>query len=190
MCVEIHVTFLDTVFNLPNNVEVLMEVSSESNIDAGASNEQNAAGNENNNNARKSTSSCVTRRVFCDGKRDNAYLFDIFRFAGRTNVFPFGTPPPPYFMRNFMQAVAGHMVHSGITTTTISTRNPPATTVGAQQGISSSMDSGSTNAGQSTQARYITLSMIFALNINAMKLFYSLYNIFLYFEFWIHSLTY
>ncbi|XP_025989781.2 large proline-rich protein BAG6 isoform X2 [Solenopsis invicta] len=112
------------VFNLPNNVEVLMEVSSsESNIDAGSSNEQNAPGSENNNNAR------------------------------RTNVFPFGTPPPPYFMRNFMQAVAGHMVHGGITTTTISTRNPPVSTVGAQQGISTSMDSGSTNTGQSTQAR-------------------------------------
>lgn len=40
----------DTVFNLPNNVEVLMEVSSESNIDGGSANEQNAAGNENNNN--------------------------------------------------------------------------------------------------------------------------------------------
>jgi len=53
-----------------------------------------------------------------------------------------------------MQAVAGHMVHGGITTTTISTRNQPVTTAGTQQGISSSMDSGSTNAGQSTQARY------------------------------------
>lgn len=30
-----------------------MEVSSESNIDAGSANEQNASGNENNNNARK-----------------------------------------------------------------------------------------------------------------------------------------
>lgn len=40
----------DTVFNLPNNVEVLMEVSSESNIDGGSGNEQNATGNENNNN--------------------------------------------------------------------------------------------------------------------------------------------
>lgn len=94
----------------------------------------------------------VLRDMF--GKKNNAYLFDVFHFAGRTNVFPFGTPPPPYFMRNFMQAVAGHMVHGGITTTTISTRNQPVTTAGTQQGISSSMDSGSTNAGQSTQARY------------------------------------
>jgi len=52
--------FLDTVFNLPNNVEVLMEVSSESNIDTGSSNEQNASGNENNNNARKLTLLCIT----------------------------------------------------------------------------------------------------------------------------------
>lgn len=51
-----------------------------------------------------------------------------------------------------MQAVAGHMVHGGITTTTISTRNPPAT-AGTQQSVASS-DSGATNAGQSTQARY------------------------------------
>lgn len=58
-----HITFLDTVFNLPNNVEVLMEVSSESNIDAGSSNEQNASGNENNNNARKLTSSCIMWHV-------------------------------------------------------------------------------------------------------------------------------
>lgn len=42
--------FPDTVFNLPNHVEVLMEVNSESNIDGGSGNEQNAAGNENNNN--------------------------------------------------------------------------------------------------------------------------------------------
>lgn len=55
-----HATFLDTVFNLPNNVEVLMEVSSESNID-GSTNEQNASGNENNNNARKLTCHCVLR---------------------------------------------------------------------------------------------------------------------------------
>lgn len=72
-------------------------------------------------------------------------------------------------MRNFMQAVAGHMVHGGITTTTISTRNPPVTT-GAQQGISSSMDSGSTTAGQSTQARYnVDIDKIFV-----MKSFYNL----------------
>ncbi|XP_072748482.1 uncharacterized protein [Anoplolepis gracilipes] len=116
----------DTVFNLPNNVEVLMEVSSESNIDGGSGNEQNMAGNENNNNVH-------TRRA---------------------NVFPFGTAPPPYLLRNFMQAVAGHMVHGGgITTTTVSSRNPPVTTVGAQQSVSTSMDSGNTNTGQSTQAR-------------------------------------
>lgn len=58
--VEMHVTFLDTVFNLPNNVEVLMEVSSESNIDAGSSGEQTASGNETNNNARKLMLSCIT----------------------------------------------------------------------------------------------------------------------------------
>ncbi|XP_011328969.1 large proline-rich protein bag6 isoform X2 [Ooceraea biroi] len=111
------------VFNLPNNVEVLMEVS---NVDGGSGNEQNA-GNENNNNGN----------------------------ARRTNVFPFGTAPPPYFMRNFMQAVAGaHMMHGGIATTNISTRSTPVTTVAAQQGIpASAMDSGTTNAGQSTQAR-------------------------------------
>lgn len=54
-------------------------------------------------------------------------------------------------MRNFMQAFAGHMVHGGITSTS-TTRNPVS--VGGQQGTSSSMDNGNTNAGQSTQARY------------------------------------
>lgn len=73
-----------------------------------------------------------------------------------------------------MQAVAGHMVHGGITTTTISTRNPPVTTVGGQQGISSSMDSGSTNAGQSTQARYNIVNDIDNICVES---FYSLYDI-------------
>lgn len=92
-----------------------------------------------------------------DCEKQQRFIYDIFLFTGRTTgVFPFGAAPPPYFMRNFMQAVAGHMVHGGITTTTISTRNPPATAVGAQQSAPTSMDSGSTNAGQSTQARYIS----------------------------------
>lgn len=82
-----------------------------------------------------------------------------FYFTGRTtNVFPFGTGPPPYFIRNFMQAVAGHMVHGGITTTTINPRNPPVTVAGAQQSVPTSIDSGNTNAGQSTQARYNNIS--------------------------------
>lgn len=87
-------------------------------------------------------------------EKNNFAPLYVFYFTGRTNVFPFGTGPPPYFMRNFMQAVAGHMVHSGITTTTMSSRNPPVTTVGAQQSVSTSMDSGNVNTGQSTQARY------------------------------------
>ncbi|XP_032668447.1 large proline-rich protein bag6 isoform X2 [Odontomachus brunneus] len=111
------------VFNLPNNVEVLMEVSSESNIDDGANNEQNAASEGNNGGNTR-----------------------------RTGVFPFGPAPPPYFMRNFMQAVAGHMVHSGFGATTINTsRSSPATT-GSQSGPAS-IDSGNANSGQSTQAR-------------------------------------
>lgn len=65
-------------------------------------------------------------------------------------------------MRNFMQAVAGHMVHGGITTTTISSRNSPVvTTIGGQQGGSASVDSGNINAGQSTQARYNINNNIF-----------------------------
>lgn len=66
--------FLDTVFNLPNNVEVLMEVSSESNIDAGSSNEQNASGNENNNNARKLSFVEVTRLM-----RETMFFLQLFR---------------------------------------------------------------------------------------------------------------
>lgn len=66
--------FLDTVFNLPNNVEVLMEVSSESNIDAGSSNEQNASGNENNNNARKLS---FVRRLM----RETMFFLQLFRMG-------------------------------------------------------------------------------------------------------------
>jgi len=91
-------------------------------------------------------------------------------------VFPFGTAPPPYFMRNFMQAVAGHMVHGGITTTTISTRNPPANTAGApQQGIPATMDSGTTNAGQSTQARYMIIITMINIFFFYKKFFYAIY---------------
>ncbi|XP_014475998.1 PREDICTED: large proline-rich protein bag6-B isoform X2 [Dinoponera quadriceps] len=112
------------VFNFPNNVEVLMEVSSESNMDDGANNEQSTAGEGNNGgNAR------------------------------RTGVFPFGPAPPPYFMRNFMQAVAGHMVHGGFGATTISTSRTPPTTTLSQSTPAASMDSGNVNSGQSTQAR-------------------------------------
>lgn len=59
--------------------------------------------------------------------------------------------PPGYLLRNFIHTMAAaHMAHSGMN---IGTRNPPATTAGAQN-ILSSMDSGSTNTSQSTQARY------------------------------------
>lgn len=59
--------FPDTVFNLPNNVEVLMEVSSESNIDGGSGNEQSTASNENNNNGntRKLTARCRIYNITC-----------------------------------------------------------------------------------------------------------------------------
>lgn len=92
-------------------------------------------------------------------------------FTGRTNIFPFGAAPPPYFMRNFMQAVAGHMVHGGITTTTISSRNSPVvTTIGGQQGGSASVDSGNINAGQSTQARYNINNNIFNIIITILSM--------------------
>lgn len=85
---------------------------------------------------------------------------DFLHFTGRTGVFPFGPAPPPYFMRNFMQAVAGHMVHGGFGATTINTsRNSPATT--ASSSVSVSMDSGNTNSGQSTQARYYPRQLLF-----------------------------
>jgi len=55
-------SLVGTVFNLPNNVEVLMEVS---NIDGGSSGSEQNAGNENNNNGNTRkliTSSCVFLR--------------------------------------------------------------------------------------------------------------------------------
>lgn len=50
-----------------------------------------------------------------------------------------------------MHAVAGHMVQGGPANTRIITRNP----LTVSQLTVASIDSGNTNAGQSTQARYI-----------------------------------
>ncbi|XP_015436715.1 PREDICTED: large proline-rich protein BAG6 [Dufourea novaeangliae] len=115
-----------TVFNLPNNVEVLMEVSPEGNIDTASGSEQSQSGENNNNNNNNNGG----------------------RIGGVAGAFPWGSAPPSDFIRNIMQAVAGHMVQGGITTTTITSQNPPA----AGQQTVSSLD-GNTNAGQSTQAR-------------------------------------
>ncbi|XP_033315242.1 large proline-rich protein BAG6 isoform X1 [Bombus bifarius] len=117
-----------TVFNLPNNVEVLMEVSPESNIDAPPGSEQPQAG-ENNNNSNNNNNN--------GGRMD-----------GSTGAY-WGSAPPPDFIRNLMQAVAGHMVQGGPANTRIITRNP----LTASQLTAASLDSGNTNAGQSTQAR-------------------------------------
>lgn len=63
-CVGVYITISGTVFNLPNNVEVLMEVSSESNIDGGSGNEQNTAGESNNgSNTRKLIASYYALRL-------------------------------------------------------------------------------------------------------------------------------
>ncbi|XP_033351207.1 large proline-rich protein BAG6 isoform X8 [Bombus vosnesenskii] len=117
-----------TVFNLPNNVEVLMEVSPESNIDAPPGSEQPQAG-ENNNNSNNNNNN--------GGRMD-----------GSTGAY-WGSAPPPDFIRNLMQAVAGHMVQGGPANTRLITRNP----LTASQLTAASLDSGNTNAGQSTQAR-------------------------------------
>ncbi|XP_043258007.1 large proline-rich protein BAG6 isoform X1 [Colletes gigas] len=116
-----------TVFNLPNNLEVLMEVSPENNMDAPSGSEQPQTGENNNNN---------------NNNRG--------RVGGNIGSFPWGSAPPPDFIRNLMQAVAGYMVQGGITSTTIRTENPP--TAGGQQTVGATFD-GNTNAGQSTQAR-------------------------------------
>lgn len=75
----------------------------------------------------------------------------IFVLIGRASGGPFswGSAPPPDFIRNLMQAVAGHMVQSGPANTRIITRNP----LTVSQLTVASLDSGNTNAGQSTQAR-------------------------------------
>lgn len=54
-------------------------------------------------------------------------------------------------IRNIMQAVAGHIVPAGISTTTITTPNLP--TAGGPQ--TNPPHDGNTNAGQNTQARYV-----------------------------------
>ncbi|KAK9300653.1 hypothetical protein QLX08_006697 [Tetragonisca angustula] len=117
------------VFNLPNNVEVLMEVSPEGNIDTPPGNEQPQTG-ENNNNS--------------NNNNNNGGRID-----GTTGAFSWGSAPPPDFIRNLMHAVAGHMVQGGPANTRIITRNP----LTVSQLTVASVDSGNTNAGQSTQAR-------------------------------------
>lgn len=52
-----------------------------------------------------------------------------------------------------MQAVAGHMAQGGIATVPITTRTTATTSAGVQQTVAATVDSTSTNAAQSTQAR-------------------------------------
>lgn len=77
---------------------------------------------------------------------------------GRTSgngagIFPWGSAPTPDFLRNLMQAVAGHMAQGGIATVPITTRTTATTAAGVQQTVAATVDSTSTNASQSTQAR-------------------------------------
>lgn len=116
------------MFDLPSNVEVLMEVGPDSNMEASPGSEPNQTGENNNNNN-----------------------------AGRTGgnappMFPWGSAPTPDFLRNLMQAVAGYMVQGGVATAPITTRTT-VTTAGPQQTTSATMDSTSANPVQSTQAR-------------------------------------
>ncbi|XP_033331070.2 uncharacterized protein LOC117223061 isoform X2 [Megalopta genalis] len=110
------------VFNLPNDM-VVMEVSPESNMDTASGSEQTQPGETNNNN-------------------NNAG-----RLSGPAGAFSWSSTPPD-FIRNVIQAVAGHVMQGGIGTSTITTQSLPT---GGQQTVSS-LD-GNTNAGQSTQAR-------------------------------------
>nr|XP_050860700.1 large proline-rich protein BAG6 isoform X2 [Vespula vulgaris] len=117
------------VFDLPNNVEVLMEVSPDSNMEASSGSEQNQTGENNNNNNAGITS------------------------GNGAGIFPWGSAPTPDFLRNLMQAVAGHMAQGGIATVPITTRTTATTSAGVQQTVAATVDSTSTNAAQSTQAR-------------------------------------
>lgn len=71
--------------------------------------------------------------------------------GGTAGPFSWNSAAPPDFIRNLMQVVAGHVVQGGITTSTMTTRNP---STGGQQTVAP-IDSGNANAGQSTQARYV-----------------------------------
>ncbi|XP_076643717.1 uncharacterized protein LOC143353972 [Halictus rubicundus] len=106
------------VFNLPNDM-VVMAVNPEGNMDTGSGSEQTQSGENNNNNNNNNNNGA--------------------RISGATGAD---------FIRNIMEAVTGHILQGGITTTTITTQNLPT---GGQQTVSS-LD-GNTNAGQSTQAR-------------------------------------
>ncbi|XP_078051646.1 uncharacterized protein LOC144477769 isoform X2 [Augochlora pura] len=113
------------VFNLPNDM-VVMEVSPESNMDTASGSEQTQSGETNNNNNNNNPG----------------------RISGPAGAFAWSSTPPPDFIRNVIQAVAGHVIHGGIGPSTITTQSLPT---GAQQTVSS--HDGNTNAGQSTQAR-------------------------------------
>lgn len=71
------------------------------------------------------------------------------RARGTTGGVSWTSVPPAGFVRNLMlAAITSHMVQSSIANTASTTQSPP--TVGGQQ----TSHDGSTNAGQSTQARY------------------------------------
>ncbi|XP_066598979.1 large proline-rich protein bag6-A isoform X2 [Prorops nasuta] len=131
-----------TLFNLSNNVEVVMEVSPESHMDTGSAPEQNRTTENNNNNGRTG--------------------------GGRTaaNLFPWDTIPPnqqpPDIIRNILTAVATQVARRS------TPPNPPSmansrpqqqssqqqqTAQQQQQTVTISIDCTNTNPGQSTQAR-------------------------------------
>ncbi|XP_017893055.1 large proline-rich protein BAG6 isoform X2 [Ceratina calcarata] len=103
-------------FNLPHDVELLMEVAPEGNIDAVSGDEQTQSSETNNNNNNNNNNGA--------------------RVSATTGTFSWGSPN---FLRDLMQTVAGHMIQGGTATVIQQTVAP--------------VDTGNTNAGQSTQAR-------------------------------------
>ncbi|KAK0181321.1 hypothetical protein PV327_003614 [Microctonus hyperodae] len=144
-------TAFGTVFNFPNNVEVVMEsapqasrVWSFSTSDNQGSSNNNNNNNVTNNNNGNSTSGSNTGATGIGG-----------------GSFPWGGAPSPDIIRNLIQAVTGYMTQAGVahasppaTTSSSSPSNPStnATPMGCPRHRATGGNE-STNSGQNSQTR-------------------------------------
>ncbi|XP_046415664.1 large proline-rich protein BAG6 [Neodiprion fabricii] len=120
-----------TMFNVPHNVEVLMEMGPEV---GGSEQAQQSLRNRNNNN---------------NGNPGGI----------NAGIFPWGVSPPPEFMRSLMQAVVGQMARGVATATTVNAATPPTgESASNADGTSTTVppatvEGSNSNPAQSTQAR-------------------------------------
>lgn len=145
-------TSFGTVFNFPNNVEVVMESAPQASRvwsfstgdNQGSSNNNNNNNNVTNNNNGNSTSGPNTGATGIGGAS-----------------FPWGGAPSPDIIRNLIQAVTGYMTQTGVAhtaspTTTSSSSPSNSSTNATPMGCPRHRATGgseSTNSGQNSQTR-------------------------------------